>query len=101
VPLRKQLRHERRGRLTGLRNLDPQLTLGRLHVSGAKPVAQAALALWPALIPSPTQPRVELLLDRPLNDQPGAEPGELGQHLLQIIDHALPQQLVDARLYLR
>src|SRR5206468_2213956 len=50
---------------------------------------------------SPAQPAVELLLDRPLNDQPGAEPGELGQHLLRVIDHPPGQQLVDARLYLR
>src|SRR5205807_10335083 len=57
--------------------------------------------LRPSLVTSPTQPRIELLLDRPLNDQPRAEPGELGQHLLRIIDHPLPKQLVDARLYLR
>ena len=108
VPLREQLRDERHRRLAGLRDLDPQLTLGRLQAPGPKPVAharvvvlQAALALRPALIPSATQPGVELLLDRSLDDQPGAEPGELGQHLLRIIDHALPQQLVDARLYLR
>ena len=60
-----------------------------------------ALALWPALITGATQPAVELLLDRPLDDQPGAEPGELGQHPLRVIDHPLPKQLVDARLYLR
>ena len=29
------------------------------------------------------------------------QPGELGQHLLRVIDHPLRQQLVDARLYLR
>jgi len=46
-------------------------------------------------------PRLELLLNRPLNDQPGAEPRELGQHLLRVIDHPPRQQLVDARLYLR
>jgi hypothetical protein len=32
------------------------------------------LALWPALVPSTAQPRIELLLDRPLDDQPSAEP---------------------------
>ena len=94
--------------LPGLRDLDPQLTLGRLQTPGPEPVAharvvvaQAALAFGPALVPSATQPGIELLLDRSLDDQPGPEPGELGQHLLRIIDHPLPQQLVDARLYLR
>src|ERR1700729_2985641 len=108
MPLREQLGHERDRRLTDLRNLDPQLTLSRLNVPGPEPVThprvivtQPALALWPALIPSTTQPAIELLLDRPLNDQPRPEPGKLGQHLLRIIDHAPRQQLVDARLYLR
>jgi hypothetical protein len=101
MPLREQLRHERPSRLASLRNLDPQLTLPGLQPPRAKPVAQAALALGPALIASPAQPRVELLLDRPLNDQPSAEPRELRQHLLQVIDHPLRHQLVDARLYLR
>jgi hypothetical protein len=97
----KQLRDERHRRLARLRDLDPQLTLGRLQAPRAKPVAQAALALWPALIPSPAQPRIELLLDRPLNDQPSAKPPELRQHLLRVIDYPPGHQLVDARLYLR
>ena len=53
------------------------------------------------LIAGPAQPGVELLLDRPLDDQPSAQQGKLAQHLLRIIDAALRQQLVDARLYLR
>src|ERR1700733_13005614 len=108
VPLRKQLRHERRDRSPRLRNLDPQLTLPGLHVPRTEPitqprvvVTQAALPLRPALIPSTAQPAVELLLDRPLNDQPRPEPTKLGQHLLRVIDHALRQDLVDLSLYLR
>src|SRR5437870_3929534 len=98
MPLREQLRDERLCRLPGLRNLDPQLTLPGLQAPRPEPVAhprvvvaQAELALWPALVASATQPGIELVLDRPLNDQPGPEPGELGQHLLRVIDHALPQ----------
>ena len=74
VPLREQLRDERHRRLAGLRDLDPQLTLGRLHMPRPKPVAQAALALGPAFIASAAKPLIELLLDRPLNDQPSAQP---------------------------
>jgi hypothetical protein len=108
MPLREQLRNERLGCLPCLRDLDPQLTLPRLQTPGPEPVAharvvvlQAALAFRPALVPSATQPGIEFLLNRSLDDQPGPEPSELGQHRLRIIDHALPQQLVDARLYLR
>jgi hypothetical protein len=108
MPLREQLRNERLRCLPGLRDLDPQLTLSRLQAPGPEPVAharvvvlQAALAFGPALVPSATQPGVELLLDRSLDDQPRAEPRELGQHLLRVIDHPLRQQLVDVRLYLR
>ena len=79
-------RYERRPeRQRGLRNYDSGLRNG----------------FRPPLIPRATEPRVELVLDRPLNDQPGAEPRELRQHLLRVINHPLRQQLVDARLYLR
>src|SRR6516164_130934 len=108
VPLREQLRDERHRRLTGLRDLDPQLTLGRLQMTGPKPIAQprlvvtqAPLALRSALVASATTPRVELVLDGPLVEQPGAQAGELGQHPLRVIDHALREQLVDLSLYLR
>jgi hypothetical protein len=83
------MRGGRAGEDSDLRDLDPQLPLGGLHVPGTEPVAQscvvvaqAALALRPTLVASPTQPLIELVLDRPLNDQPGAEPSELAQHLL-------------------
>src|SRR5947209_10065269 len=97
----KQLRDERLGRFPHLRNLDSQLTLSGLHPSRAKPVAitiaivaQAALALRPALISGPTEPRVELLLDRPLNDQPRPEPSQLGQHPRWVINQLARQKLV-------
>src|SRR2546430_7513166 len=101
MPLRERLRYERQDRLADLRNLDLKLTLRGLHVPRSKPVAQTALALRPTLIASTAEPLIELLLDSPLDDQPGAEPRELGQHLLWIIDQLVRQQLVDARLYLR
>jgi hypothetical protein len=92
--------HDRLGDDTaaGLRDLDPQLTLGRLQVPGTKPVALPRRPLRPTLVTGTTQPRVELVLDRPLNDQPSTEPGELGKHLLRILDTTPRQQLVDARL---
>ena len=64
-------------------------------------VLQAALPLRPALVASTTEPAIELLLNRPLNDQTGTKPGEVTEHLLRVIDHALRQQLVDLGLYLR
>ena len=63
VPLREQLRHERHDRSARLRDLDPQLPLPGLHMPRPEPVsqprvvvAQAALALRPALIPRAAQP---------------------------------------------
>ena len=47
------------------------------------------------------EPGVELVLDRPLNDQPGAEPSELAEHLLRVVDEPTTEQLVDLSLYLR
>ena len=70
-------------------------------VPGTEPVALPRRPFSSARVTSPAQPAVELLLDRPLDDQPSAEPGELGQHLLRVIDYASREQLVDARLYLR
>jgi hypothetical protein len=55
----------------------------------------------PALVARATQPRVELLLHSPLDDQPRAHPGQLREQLLRIVDEPAPKQLVDARLYLR
>src|SRR5947209_4543153 len=108
MPLREQPGHERHGGMAGLRDLDLKLTLPGLQMPGTKPVAQprlivlqAALALRPALITSTTEPVIELLLDRPLNDQPGTQPGEVTKRLLRITDHALSEQPVDLSLYLR
>jgi hypothetical protein len=64
-------------------------------------VAKPSLPLRPALIARATQPLIELVLDRPLDDQPGAEPSQLGQHLRRVINQPLRQQLVDLDLYLR
>ena len=101
VPLREQLRDERDRRLADLRDLDPQLTLPGLQVARAEPVALPRPRLRLALIASATQPGIELLLDRPLDDQPSAEPRELAQHLLRVIDQPSTEQLVDLSLYLR
>jgi len=108
MPLRKQLGHERHGGVAGLRDLDLKLTLPGLQMPGTKPVAQpslvvlqATLALRATLVASATQPAIELLLDRPLNDQPGTEPREVPEHLLRVIDHALRKQPIDLSLYLR
>src|SRR5437764_4036377 len=101
VPLREQLGDERDRRLSDLRNLDPQLTLPGLQMPGTESVALRRPRLGPALVASAAKPLLELILDRPLDDQPGAEPGQLGQHLLRIIDQPVREQLVDARLYLR
>jgi hypothetical protein len=89
----EQFRDEHRARLADLRDLDPQLTLPGLHPTRSKPVALPRPGLGLALITSTTQPAVELVLDRPLDDQPGAEPGELGQHLLRVIDQPRPSSL--------
>jgi hypothetical protein len=104
----KQLRDERLGRLAHLRDLDLQLALQRLHPARAKPVAQPrvivaqpALMRRPALIARPPEPGVELVLDRPLDDQPGAEPGELRERLARVLTDADSQQLVDLRFDLR
>jgi len=101
VTLAEQLRDERLGRLTDLRDLDPQLPLTGLQMPRAKPVALPRHGVRATLIPGATEPAVELFLDRPLDDQPGAEPGELGQHLLRILDHPGAEQPIDLRLYLR
>jgi hypothetical protein len=49
----------------------------RLPVSRADAFAFGpALIVRPALIARPSQPRVELVLDRALDDQPRSEPGQ-------------------------
>jgi hypothetical protein len=78
MPLREQLGHERDGGVAGLRDLDLKLTLPGLQMPGSEPIPQPgvvalqpALALGASLIASATQPLIELVLDRSLNDQPG------------------------------
>src|SRR3982750_254662 len=89
-------------------NLYLELALAGLHRAGAKPVAQPrvvvaqpALIVGPALIPSTTQPRVELVLHRALDDQPGPEPRELRQRLPRVLTHPHGEQLIDPLLDLR
>jgi hypothetical protein len=65
VALAKQLRDERLGGLANLRDLDPKLALPGLQMPGTKPVALARRPVRPPLVTRATQPRVELLLDRP------------------------------------
>jgi hypothetical protein len=49
--------------------------------------------LRPTHVTSTRQPQLELLLDGPLNDQPGTEPPERAQHRLRVIDHPLDDSL--------
>jgi hypothetical protein len=100
-PARKQLGHERLGRLPHLWNGDRKLSLGRLHPPWPEAVAQPGRRLRPALISGATQPRVELILDRALDDQPGAEPRELRQRLARVLTDPDSQQPVDLLLDLR
>jgi hypothetical protein len=75
-PPREQLRGERLGRFTDLRDLDLELSLRGLQRARAKTVAQPAaivaqpaLMVGPALIARSAQPGVELVLHSPLDDQ--------------------------------
>jgi hypothetical protein len=68
---------------------------------GAKPVAQAPLVIGPALIPSAPQPGVELVLDRALDDQPGAEFRQLRQRLPRVLPDSHAKQPIDLLLDLR
>src|SRR5439155_5759756 len=97
------------GGLADLRNLYLQLALGGLHSPRTKTitqprvkVAQAPLVLRPALITRTSQPRVELILHGPLDDQPRAQPRELGQRLRRrLADRHRGQQPINLLLYLR
>jgi hypothetical protein len=100
-PPGEQLADERLGRLAHLRDLDRELALGGLHPTRPKAIAQPALVIGPALIARPAQPRVELLLDRALDDQPRPEPGQLRQRLARVLAHPHGQQPVDRLLDLR
>src|SRR5439155_22843003 len=97
------------GGLADLRNLYLQLALGGLHSPRTKTitqprvkVAQAPLVLRPALITRTSQPRVELILHGPLDDQPRTQPRELGQRLRRCLaDRHRGQQPINLLLYLR
>jgi hypothetical protein len=79
VPRGDQFGNERLGRLPHLRDLDRELPLGRLQPGRPKAVAQPRRRLRPPLIPGAAQPRVELILDRPLDDQTRAQLRKLRQ----------------------
>jgi hypothetical protein len=55
----------------------------------------------PALIARPPEPRVELVLDRALDDQPSTELRELRQRLARVLADPDGEQLVDLRFDLR
>jgi hypothetical protein len=55
----------------------------------------------PALIPGPAQPGLELVLNGALDDQPGAQPGQLRQRLARVLTHPHGQQSLDLLLDLR
>lgn len=68
---------------------------------GSAPCADETRRGSATLIPGATQPRVELILDSPLDDQPGAELGQLRQRLTRIITHPDGEQLIDPGFNLR
>jgi hypothetical protein len=101
----RQLAGKRLRRLADLLDLHRQLAFRGLDPARAKAVAQPALVvtqpalvLRPALVTSPAQPGVELVLNGPLDDQPGAE---LRQRLARVLADPHGQQLVDPRFDLR
>jgi hypothetical protein len=94
----EQLRDERLGRLTDLRDLHLKHPLGGLHPPRAKPVAQPRRRLGPTLIARPPKPRVELILHRPLDDQPGAQLRELRQRLPRVLTNPHGKQRIDLLL---
>src|SRR3954453_4418671 len=97
-PLRKELGGERLGRRSHLRNLHAELSLRGLHPARAKAVAQSRRRLRPALIACAAQPRIELVLDSPLDDQLAAELRQLRQRLARILADPDGEQPVDLRL---
>ena len=106
--MREERRDERLGGLAHLRDLDFELALCGLHPAGAIAVpepgveiAKPALIVGPALIAGPAEPSIELVLDRALDDQPGAELRQLRQRLARVLADPDGQQLVDLGLYLR
>jgi hypothetical protein len=57
--------------------------------------------LRPALIASPTQPLIELVLHSPLDDQPGAQLRQLRQRLARVLTDPHSKQLIDLLFNLR
>jgi hypothetical protein len=64
-------------------------------------VAKAALIVGPAFIAGSAEPGVELVLDRALDDQSGAELRQLRQRLARVLADPDGEQLVDLGFYLR
>jgi hypothetical protein len=87
--------------LADLRDLDRELALSGLQPPRPIPVAQPRRRLRAALIARAAQPRLELLLDRALDDQPRPQLGQLSQRLTRILTHADREQLVDLSFDLR
>jgi hypothetical protein len=98
---REQLRDERLGGLPDLRDLDLELPLQRLHLAGAKAIAQPSLIIRPALVARPAQPGVELVLDRALDDQSRPQLRELRERLARVLTDPHGKQPVDLLLDLR
>jgi hypothetical protein len=71
------------------------------HCAARVIVAQPALMVRPALVPGPAKPGVELVLNGALDDQPGAQPGQLRERLARVIADPHGQQPVDLSLDLR
>jgi hypothetical protein len=106
--VREERRDERLRGLADLRDLDFELALCGLHPAGAIAVpepgveiAKPALIVGPALVAGSAEPGVELVLDRALDDQPGAELRELRERLSGVLADSDGEQLVDLFLNLR
>jgi hypothetical protein len=94
--------------LAHLRDLHSELALCGLHppraIAVSEPrveVAQAAPVVGPALIASPAEPGVELVLDRALDDQPRPQLRQLRQRLARVLADSNGQQQADPVLNLR
>src|SRR5947209_7321292 len=79
----------------------PTPTTRRTLTVGSMSVAQPPLTVRPALIARAPQPRVELVLHSPLDDQPSAQPRQLQQRLPGVLTHPYRQHVLDPSLDLR
>ena len=59
------------------------------------------MVVGPALIASPAEPGVELVLDRALDDQPRPQLRKLAERLARVLADSNGEQLVDLVLNLR